>query len=90
TVAFILEHSEARVLLADREFSRTVARALGQVASPPIVIDIDDPAFEGGELLGNQDYEAFIASGDPDHAWEGPADEWEAIAVNYTPSATSR
>jgi len=90
TIAFILDHSETRVLLVDREFSRTVARALGLMDRPPVVIDIDDPAFEGGELLGSQDYEAFIATGDPDYAWEGPADEWQAIAVNYTPSATSR
>jgi fatty-acyl-CoA synthase len=88
SVAYILEHGEAKVLLTDREFSRTVAPALASMKRPPRVIDIDDPAAEGGELLGELDYEAFLAEGDPDFEWRGPVDEWDAIALNYTSGTT--
>ena len=67
TVAYILAHSEARVLLADREFSATVAAALSLLpdAARPLVIDIDDPAAPPGAALGVMEYEAFLLSGDP-------------------------
>ena len=87
-VAFILEHSEARILFVDREFSATVKTALEMMKEPIKVIDIDDPSFEGGELLGELDYEGFLSSGDPDHVGHRPDDEWEAIALNYTSGTT--
>ena len=88
TIAFILEHGEARLLIADREFSATVAAALARMDSPPPVIDIDDPLGTGGNLLGEMEYEAFLAAGDPEFAWTPPADEWQAIALNYTSGTT--
>ena len=88
TVAYILEHAEAKVLLTDREFSATIAEALAQLAAPPRIIDIDDPAAPGGDLLGETDYEALLAGGDPDHPWRLPDDEWDAIAINYTSGTT--
>ena len=88
TIAFILEHGEAKVLIADREFSATVAAALGQMDARPLVIDIDDPLGAGGDLLGEMDYEAFLETGDPDFAWALPDDEWQAIALNYTSGTT--
>jgi fatty-acyl-CoA synthase len=89
TIATILEHAGAKVLIVDREFSRAAAHALGMVRQRPHVIDIDDPAVGGGELLGSMDYEALLATGDPEFAWAGPADEWQAIAVSYTSGTTS-
>ena len=89
TIAFILQHGEAKVLITDREFSPVIERALAMVERKPIVIDIDDPlAQPGGRLLGEMDYEAFLATGDPDFAWELPDDEWGAIALNYTSGTT--
>ncbi|EKE76102.1 acyl-CoA synthetase [Oceanibaculum indicum] len=89
TIAFILEHGEAKVLITDREFAGTIAAALKQVRVRPLVIDIDDPLYDGpGEHLGSLDYEAFIADGDPDFAWHLPADEWDAISLNYTSGTT--
>ncbi len=88
TIGYILDHAEARILITDREFSPTVAKALEQAKARPIVIDIDDPAAADGERLGDIDYEAFLASGDPDHPWSGPDDEWDAIAINYTSGTT--
>jgi 3-(methylthio)propionyl---CoA ligase len=88
TIAFILGHAESKVLITDREFSATVAAALAAVPARPLVIDIDDPLHEGGALLGETDYETFLASGDPDADWALPADEWQAIALNYTSGTT--
>ncbi len=88
TIAFILEHGEAKVLITDKEFSPTIKAALALLKSPPIVIDIDDPWGNGGELLGAQTYEQFINQGDPDFSWQGPEDEWQAISLNYTSGTT--
>src|SRR6058998_2318191 len=79
-IAFMLQHGEAKVLITDTEFAPTIRRALSQVAAPPLVIDIVDPEGPGGERLGDTEYEAFIATGDPEFAWELPKDEWNAIA----------
>jgi fatty-acyl-CoA synthase len=88
-LAFILDHGEARVLITDREFSSVIKKALTLVSRKDIlVIDIDDPAFVGGELLGETTYESFLETGDPAFAWRWPADEWDAIALNYTSGTT--
>jgi fatty-acyl-CoA synthase len=88
-IAFILAHGEAKVLLTDREFSPVIAQALGLMkGAKPIVIDIDDPLGQGGDRIGACDYEAFIATGDPDYRGRPPEDEWDAIALNYTSGTT--
>ncbi|MDP7600377.1 MAG: AMP-binding protein, partial [Rhodospirillales bacterium] len=88
TIAFILDHGEAMVFITDREFSPTVKAALEQCDVEPIVIDIDDVLAEGGELIGEMDYEAFISEGDLDYDWHLPDDEWQAISLNYTSGTT--
>jgi fatty-acyl-CoA synthase len=87
-IAFQLAHSEARVLLTDREFSATIARALALLEHPPLVIDIDDALYEGGERLGQLGYEELLLEGDPEFAWQLPVDEWDAITLNYTSGTT--
>ena len=87
-IAFILGHAETKVLFTDREHSATIKAALELVEHEILVIDIDDPYYEGGELLGEQDYEAFIASGDPDYRCFQIEDEWQAITLNYTSGTT--
>ncbi|WP_432695341.1 acyl-CoA synthetase [Marinobacterium sp. YM272] len=87
-VAFIMEHAETRVLLVDREFSTVVSRALKLMSRHPIVIDIDDPQYEGGELIGQMDYEALLETGDEAFDYVPPADEWQAISLNYTSGTT--
>ncbi|MGC2854320.1 acyl-CoA synthetase [Novispirillum sp. DQ9] len=88
-IAFILNHGEAKILFTDREFAPTVKVVLEKLGRPITVIDIDDPECEHpGEKLGETDYEAFIAGGDPAFAWHMPADEWDAIALNYTSGTT--
>jgi fatty-acyl-CoA synthase len=88
-LAFSLDHGEAKVLITDREFSRLMGPALAAAAVKPIVIDHDDSEYDGpGERLGALDYEAVVASGDPDFVWSPPDDEWDAIALNYTSGTT--
>ena len=87
-IAFILQHGESKVVIVDREFSEVIQRAVRMMVHKPLVIDIDDPSYEGGELIGSMDYEAFIAEGDPDYPWELPENEWDAITLNYTSGTT--
>jgi fatty-acyl-CoA synthase len=88
SIAFILAHGEARLLITDREFSSTIEEALGLLGRPIPVVDIDDPLYEGGRRLGEKDYEALLAEGDP--LWTGTplADEWQAICLLYTSGTT--
>ncbi len=88
TIAFILDHAQAKAVLVDREFSSVMAQALKLCAVKPIVIDIDDSEYVGGELIGEIDYEAFIAQGDAEFVWSLPQDEWQAISLNYTSGTT--
>ncbi|MBV6476687.1 MAG: 3-methylmercaptopropionyl-CoA ligase [Rhodocyclaceae bacterium] len=88
-IAFMLGHGEARALITDREFSPTVSKALAQAGRDMLLIDVDDPEYSGpGERLGSVEYEAFLAGGDPQFPWQGPADEWDAISLNYTSGTT--
>ena len=88
SIAFILDHAKARVLLTDRAFSPVIADALSRADVAPLVVDIDDAPEEGGEPLGTVEYEALLEEGDPDYDWPWPADEWEAISLNYTSGTT--
>ena len=84
-IAFMLKHGEAKLLITDREFSPIIEK----VAPKLTIIDVDDPEYGGpGRRLGEVEYEEFLQSGDPDYAWHWPADEWDAISLNYTSGTT--
>ena len=87
-LAFMIVHSETKLLIVDRQYSGVIEEALAMLEHKPTVIDIDDSTFEGGKLLGEKDYEALLAEGDADFAWEWPEDEWDAISMNYTSGTT--
>ena len=88
-IAFMLDHGEAKVLVTDREFAPTIEKALSFCKNRPLVIDVDDALYEGdGKRLGAMDYDAFIASGNPAFEWQMPADEWDAVSLNYTSGTT--
>ena len=87
-IAFMLQHGEARVLIADREFHDIVHSAIGMLDHPPLVIDVNDPEYGEGQPTSELDYEAFLAEGDPEFAWQLPDDEWDAISLNYTSGTT--
>jgi len=89
SIAFQLDHGGAKIILVDPEFSVVISDALGLMKGPkPLVIDVDDAAFPGGKRIGEIEYEAAVASGDPDFAWLQPQDEWDAIALGYTSGTT--
>ena len=90
TIAYILNHGEARFLITDTGFSAAVKQALAEIGRDDItVIDIvDEEADIAGERLGKLDYEAFIAEGDSQFEWQMPEDEWAPLSLNYT-SGTS-
>src|SRR4029077_18185042 len=82
-LAFMLDHGEAKVLIADREFAPTIKQTLALAKVKPLVIDYDDREFpQSGEFLGSIEYDAFLADGDPDFVWIPPRDEWDAISLN--------
>jgi fatty-acyl-CoA synthase len=88
-IAFMLDHAETKVVITDTEFSAVMKNALAKASVKPIVIDYADPEYRSlGERLGEQDYEAFVASGDAEFEWRMPGDEWDAIALNYTSGTT--
>lgn len=89
TIAFILAHGEAKVLLTDRAFSSVIQEALSQMEGPrPLVVDIDDALAEQGDLIGDMEYEALLVEGDPTFPGEPLKSEWQAIGLNYTSGTT--
>jgi fatty-acyl-CoA synthase len=91
TVAFMLDHGEAKVVIVDPEFAGVMQKALAlrQSTRPLLVIDVEDALYKGpSEPLGAVSYEAFVARGDAAFAWSLPGDEWDAIALNYTSGTT--
>ncbi len=94
TIAYILEHGDAKVFIVDTQFSPTVKQALAKFDKKLLIIDIVDADAnlqEGeGERLGKYSYEEFLEQGDTDYQWKKPADEWQAITLNYTSGTTGR
>ncbi len=90
TIAYILEHGEAKALLVDTEFSSMTKEALKQSGLDILVIDIQDTQGPGGERIGALTYDELLAQGDPEFAYTLPNDEWDALALNYTSGTTGR
>ncbi len=90
TIAFMLDHGEARVVLVDPEFASVMARAISlrKSATPLLVVDVEDAVFGPAPTIGSLGYEALLAQGDPNFEWSLPADEWDAISLNYTSGTT--
>ena len=92
TVGYILDHSDAKVLIVDRQFHDVVVNALEQVNRDIIVIDIDDQqaGLENSKSIGDLEYESFLETGDHDFEWIRPKDEWQAIGLSYTSGTTGK
>ncbi len=88
-IAFMLDHAETKVLIADTEFTPTLKAALVLAKAKPLIVNYRDlECGVEGERLGEIDYEEFLESGDPDFVWTMPSDEWNAISLNYTSGTT--
>jgi len=91
TIAFMLDHGEAKALIVDPEYASVVAKALAlrQSQAPILLVDVEDALYgEASERLGSLSYEALLAQGDAGFDWQLPGDEWDAIALNYTSGTT--
>jgi fatty-acyl-CoA synthase len=90
TVAYILNHSDCKVFIVDRQFQPIAAEALLQVERDVVVIDIDDQQAGLGDIeaIGELEYESFLKTGDEGFEWVRPRDEWQAISLNYTSGTT--
>ncbi|MCZ6887315.1 MAG: acyl-CoA synthetase [Gammaproteobacteria bacterium] len=88
TVAFILRHGEAQVFLVDKEFGEVAEAAVAELDTPPLIVSIEDDTFDGGKSVGTLSYDDLLAEGDAAAPWSLPADEWDAISLNYTSGTT--
>src|SRR4030081_2605228 len=89
SIAFQLDHGGAKIVLVDPEFAGVISEALTLMTGPkPFVIDVDDAAYGGGKRIGEIEYEATLALGDPNFTARLPDDEWNAIALGYTSGTT--
>jgi fatty-acyl-CoA synthase len=88
TVAFILQHGEAKAVLSDRELAPVMKPALAQLERRPLVVDIADELAASGESLGSIEYEALLAEGDSQFPSDEPRDEWQGISLLYTSGTT--
>ncbi|NVJ96072.1 MAG: acyl-CoA synthetase [Marivivens sp.] len=88
-IAFQLDHAMSKIVIVDREFMPLMQEALAIAEGSPVVIQYDDPEFTGKTpAIEALDYDAFVASGDPEFEWLMPEDEWDAISINYTSGTT--
>jgi len=90
TVGYILDHSDAKVLIVDRQFHEVVKKALSTIKRKIIIIDINDKYADQSKLqkIGDLEYETFLNTGDENYIWKKPADEWQAISLSYTSGTT--
>ncbi|MFQ2319884.1 acyl-CoA synthetase [Aeromonas dhakensis] len=88
SMAFIFQHAQSKVVLVDREFGALVQKALALVENQPLLIAIDDPLYQQGEMISELTYEGFLAKGNGDEPGWLPQDEWQAISLNYTSGTT--
>ena len=90
TVSYILEHSDAKVLIVDRQFHEVVKKALLSIKKKIKIVDIHDKYADQSKLskIGELEYEEFLKSGDSNYIWKKPDDEWQAISLSYTSGTT--
>ncbi len=90
TISYILNHSDAKVLIADRQFHEVITKALKDVKNKITIIDIEDKDIDTSKFknIGELEYESFLNTGDLDYKWKKPKDEWQAISLGYTSGTT--
>lgn len=90
-ISYMLEHGEAKAILVDPEFAEVIQQAVAKLTHKPLIIDVADVEFLGEtQGIGEIEYEALLNEGDADFAYQLPADEWDAISLNYTSGTTGK
>jgi fatty-acyl-CoA synthase len=88
-IAFQLDHAMSKIVIVDAEFMPLMQEALALAEVSPLVVQVDDPEYDGAKAaFDGHGYESLLADGDPAFAWLMPADEWDAISINYTSGTT--
>lgn len=90
TIAYILDHAESRLVIADQELIPLLANAFKLLGRSIPVIEIADPEAGCTETLGGMSYEDLLEQGAETAAHGLPEDEWDAIALNYTSGTSGR
>lgn len=88
SVAFQLDHAESKAVFIDSEFAAVMGVAIKEAEVEPFVVDVEDATFSSKNLIGEVEYEHLISEGDEEFKWGLPADEWDAITLNYTSGTT--
>ena len=89
SIAFILQHAEAKVILVDPEFADVIADATRRMEEQPLIIDVADILYEGeNKKIGEVEYEDLLKEGDDSFEGLWPTDEWDSLALNYTSGTT--
>ena len=90
TISYILEHSDAKVLIVDRQFHEVIAKAIENIKNKITIIDINDKDIDTSNFkkIGDLEYESFLNTGDENYEWKKPKDEWQAISLGYTSGTT--
>jgi len=92
TISYILNHSDAKVLIIDRQFHEVIAKALVNVKNKIIIIDINDKDIDTSSFkkIGKYEYESFLNTGNENYKWKKPKDEWQALSLGYTSGTTGK
>jgi fatty-acyl-CoA synthase len=89
TVAYILGHGGAKILLCDTAFVPLAEEAIRRMTDPaPQIIEVVDHGFAATGR--HPTYATLLDQGDPGFDWILPQDEWESLALNYTSGTTGR
>ncbi|VFQ65125.1 unnamed protein product [Cuscuta campestris] len=101
TIAFLLGHSLASVIMVDQDYYNLAEEALSILSNnskgsfpTPLMIVISDTNCDPKPAQyalgkGAIEYEKFLESGDPNYEWKPPQDEWHSIALGYTSGTTA-
>lgn len=88
SILYMLRHGEAKVLIVDTDYLPMVEELRQALPELQIIGVHDQAAGTPAVPYGWTDYEALLLNGDPEFDWQPPADEWDAIALNYTSGTT--
>ena len=88
-IAYILNHSGAKVLVFDSELADVVRQLREECGGVETWVQVRDTAPLASDIAGPE-YEAWLAGVEPLAELPGPASETETLTINYTSGTTGR